>query len=167
MKIMNTLTLRYLKANKKRSLLTLLCIMVSVIMMSCVGIAFSSGKAYYKSYIEKTIGDYHYRIVDNRQEIIDLIKDDSQVDEYYFSCTTQLDYQDSQLYMKSGDSLYFQKKGLYDYIIDGRLPVNKNEIVITPEFLKMNHIDKKIAEKNNAIDTPESYRKTTARCPKW
>ena len=54
MKIMNILTLRYLKANKKRSLLTLLCIMVSVIMMSCVGIAFSSGKAYYKSYIEKT-----------------------------------------------------------------------------------------------------------------
>ena len=37
MKIMNILTLRYLKANKKRSLLTLLCIMVSVIMMSCVG----------------------------------------------------------------------------------------------------------------------------------
>ncbi len=31
----------------------------------------------------------------------------------------------------------------------------------------LNHIDKKIAEKNNAIDTPESYRKTTARCPKW
>ena len=36
MKITNTLTLRYLKANKKRSLLTLLCIMVSVIMMVSV-----------------------------------------------------------------------------------------------------------------------------------
>ena len=156
MKIMNILTLRYLKANKKRSLLTLLCIMVSVIMMSCVGIAFSSGKAYYKSYIEKTRGDYHYRIVDNRQEIIDLIKDDSQVDEYYFSCTTQLDYQDSQLYMKSGDSLYFQKKGLYDYIIDGRLPVNKYEIVITPEFLKMNHIDKKIGDQIT-FDNQQTY----------
>ena len=156
MKITNTLTLRYLKANKKRSLLTMLCIMVSVIMMSSVGIAFSSGKAYYKSYIEKTIGDYHYRIVDNRQEIIDLIKDDSQVDEYYFSCTTQLDYQDSQLYMKSGDSLYFQKKGLYDYIIDGRLPVNKNEIVITPEFLKMNHIDKKIGDQIT-FDNQQTY----------
>ena len=31
----------------------------------------------------------------------------------------------------------------------------------------LNHINKKIAEKNNAIDTPESYRETTALCPKW
>lgn len=31
----------------------------------------------------------------------------------------------------------------------------------------LNHINRKIAEKNNAIDTPESYRKTTALCPKW
>ncbi len=29
------------------------------------------------------------------------------------------------------------------------------------------HINKKIAEKNSAIDTPESYRETTKLCPKW
>ncbi len=31
----------------------------------------------------------------------------------------------------------------------------------------LNHINKKIAEKNYAIDTPESYRETTKLCPKW
>lgn len=31
----------------------------------------------------------------------------------------------------------------------------------------LNHIDRKIVKKNNAIDTPESYRKTTALCRKW
>lgn len=29
------------------------------------------------------------------------------------------------------------------------------------------HINKKIVEKNYAIDTPESYKKTTKRCKKW
>lgn len=31
----------------------------------------------------------------------------------------------------------------------------------------MEHINKKIVEKNYAIDTPESYKKTTKRCKKW
>ena len=57
MKIMNQLTFRYLKENKKRTILTILCITVSVIMICCVGIAFYSGKQFYKEYIEKTDGD--------------------------------------------------------------------------------------------------------------
>lgn len=43
MKIMNQVTIRYLKENKKRTIFTLLCITISVIMISCVGIAFYSG----------------------------------------------------------------------------------------------------------------------------
>lgn len=31
----------------------------------------------------------------------------------------------------------------------------------------LEHINKKITEKNYAIDTPESYKKTTKRCKKW
>ncbi|MBQ9089551.1 MAG: hypothetical protein IJY58_00670 [Alphaproteobacteria bacterium] len=31
----------------------------------------------------------------------------------------------------------------------------------------LKHINRKINEKNNAIDTPESYAKTTKRCKKW
>ena len=146
MKIMNILTLRYLKANKKRSLLTLLCIMVSVIMMSCLGIAFSSGKDYYQSYIETISGDYHYSIDSNSQKTIDTIQNDQLVQEYYLSQTKELYYHDVSLYMRSGDTLYFQKKNMNDYIIEGRLPVNKSEIVITPTYLKMNNLNKTIGD---------------------
>ncbi len=31
----------------------------------------------------------------------------------------------------------------------------------------LDHINRKIAEKNYSIDTPESYRETTKLCPKW
>ncbi len=146
MKIMNILTLRYLKANKKRSLLTLLCIMVSVIMMSSVGITFSSGKDYYKRYIETTSGDYHYSIDSHSQKTIKTIQNDPFVQEYYLSQTNELYYHDVSLHMRSGDTLYFEKKNMNNYLIKGRLPVNKNEIVMTPTYLKMNNLNKTIGD---------------------
>lgn len=76
MKIMNQLTFRYLKENKKRTILTILCITVSVIMICCVGIAFYSGKQFYKEYIEKTVGDYHYLIVSQNPELIKKVAQD-------------------------------------------------------------------------------------------
>src|SRR5699024_12720943 len=64
---------------------TLFRSMVSVIMMSCLGIAFSSGKDYYQSYIETISGDYHYSIDSNSQKTIDTIQNDQLVQEYYLS----------------------------------------------------------------------------------
>ena len=96
MKIINQLTLRYLKQNKKRSILTILCIMVSVIMVSCVGIAFYSGQQFYKDYIERAVGDYHYHFVTDNQEFLDTLAKDSKIEEYYFSSTMPY-YGDNQL----------------------------------------------------------------------
>lgn len=90
MKIINKLTLRYLKENKKRTILTILCIAVSVTMISCVGIAFHSGKQFYKEYIEKTTGDYHYEFTtgnENIHKMMKFLEDDQQINEYYFSNT--------------------------------------------------------------------------------
>ncbi len=146
MKIMNTLTLRYLKANKKRSLLTLLCIMVSVIMMSCVGIAFSSGKDYYKNYLEQTEGDYHYDIYGVNDNVINIIKNDPDIDEYYMSSMLNYDYDDFSISVLAGDSVYFQKLGIQDYILEGRLPDDSHEIILSQSFLEENHINKKIGD---------------------
>lgn len=152
MKIINKLTLRYLKENKKRTILTILCITVSVIMISCVGIAFYSGKQFYKEYVEKTVGDYHYAFVSDNKDFIKVIENDNQIVEYYFSSTESL-YGDEKLNSKSfmnlkrGDSLYFEKENYKDYVINGRLPNNYSEIVISQNYLKMNNLDKNIGDK--------------------
>lgn len=152
MKIINKLTLRYLKENKKRTILTILCITVSVIMISCVGIAFYSGKQFYKEYVEKTVGDYHYAFVSDNKDFIKVIENDNQIAEYYFSSTESL-YGDEKLNSKSfmnlkrGDSLYFEKENYKDYVINGRLPNNYSEIVISQNYLKMNNLDKNIGDK--------------------
>lgn len=45
--------------------------------------------------------------------------------------------------------------------------VRQTEFVLNKMQPLINHINKKIAEKNYQIDTPESYRKTTALCKNW
>lgn len=110
MKIINQLTLRYLKQNKKRSILTILCIMVSVIMVSCVGIAFYSGQQFYKDYIERTVGDYHYHFVTDNQEFLDTLAKDSKIEEYYFSSTMPY-YGDNQL---ESNTFFAYKKDYYN-----------------------------------------------------
>lgn len=152
MKIINQLTLNYLKENKKRTILTILCIAVSVIMISCVGISFYSGKQFYKEYIEKTVGDYHYNMITNQKEVVDIIKKDNQVQEYYFSSSEPF-YKDKNLdnqtfmNLKRGDSLYYQKENYKDLLIEGRLPHNGNEIAISQYYFENSGIDKKIGDK--------------------
>ena len=97
MKIMNKLTLRYLQQNKKRTILTILCISVSVIMICCIGISLYSGKQFYKQYIEHTSGYHHYTIVNNNKDIIQIIKNDSEVKEYYFSSTSFYSVDDKKM----------------------------------------------------------------------
>lgn len=155
MKIINTLTLRYLKHNKKRGLLTLFCIIISVTMMSTLGIAFASGKTYYQNYIEKTVGDYHYYFGSRGKETLEILKNDPEVEEFYLSDVKTFYYNDSEILTLFGDTLYFQKKNMNDYMIEGRLPVNKNEIVMNPQILKMNQIDKSIGDQIKFDDQKE------------
>lgn len=152
MKIINQLTLRYLKQNKKRTILTILCITVSVIMISCVGIAFYSGKQFYKEYTEKTVGDYHYAFVTDNKDFLKIIENDNQIEEYYFSSTEPL-YSDDQLKDKSyinlkrGDSLYFDKEDYQDLLLSGRLPNHHGEIMISENYLNINNFDKNIGDR--------------------
>ncbi|MBS5112334.1 MAG: ABC transporter permease [Coprobacillus cateniformis] len=167
MKIINQLTLRYLKQNKKRSILTILCIMVSVIMVSCVGIAFYSGQQFYKDYIERTVGDYHYQFVTDNQEFLNTLAKDSKIEEYYFSSTMPY-YGDKQLEsrtflnMKRGDSLYFEKENYRSILEKGRLPQNTKEVAISSRYLKANHLQKTIGDTisfyNESEKTTETFK---------
>ena len=166
MKIMNQLTFRYLKENKKRTILTILCITVSVIMICCVGIAFYSGKQFYKEYIEKTVGDYHYLIVSQNPELIKKVAQDKTISEYYFSHTEPY-YHDAQLTdqsflnLKRGDELYFQKEDYENLLVSGRLPQNTEEIVISQNYLKLNQLNVSIGDSidlyNNESHTNDHF----------
>lgn len=170
MKIINKLTLRYLKENKKRTILTILCIAVSVTMISCVGIAFHSGKQFYKEYIEKTTGDYHYEFTtgnENIHKMMKFLEDDKEINEYYFS-NTEFYYPDknkkntNQIRVKRGDLLYYQKRDCQNLLLEGRMPKNSNEIVVDKDYFDSKNISIKLGSqitlyKNNSDNEQKAY----------
>ena len=63
MKILNNLTIKHLKSNKKRTVLTIIAIMLSTFLMVIIGLLFSSFR---DNGIQSTIkynGDYHVKII--------------------------------------------------------------------------------------------------------
>ena len=87
MKIINKLTLRYLKANKKRTIFTILSIALSITMINAVGISLNSIVNYYKESIEMSVGDYHYAFVSNDEEVFEAIEKDADIKQYYYTNT--------------------------------------------------------------------------------
>lgn len=164
MKIMNRITLRYLKENKKRTILTILCITFSVIMISCVGIGFSSVKDYFMQYTLKTEGDYHFTIIDNDTKTIDIIKKDKETKDYYFSRSTTNAYQETNINTKYGDQRYFEKKNLNDYLLRGTLPQNKHQIVLSQRFLDTLKTEKTIGDTIELTDLENDDKITYSIC---
>lgn len=146
MKIINQLTLRYLKMNKKRTILTLLCIAVSVIMISCVGISLYSGQQYYADYTVKTTGDYHYTIVDYNKDIIEKVKNDELVDEVYFSSNEGVSVDGYYVQLKNGDARYFEKENYHSLLLEGRLPEQTNEIAISSKYFSNYNLNYKLGD---------------------
>lgn len=159
MKLMNQLTLRFLKQNKKRTILTIICMTISVVMMSCVGIGLYSGQQMYRDYVSQTEGDFHYKIVSNHQEVINIIKQDDEVKEYYFSNTQYPSYNQTTLSVKNGDNKYYDKLNFQKYIVDGRLPENGNEIAVSKHFIETHkkHIGDRIQLQYEEDNTQKVY----------
>ena len=136
MKIINKLTLRYLKANKKRTIFTILSIALSITMINAVGISLNSIVNYYKESIEMSVGDYHYAFVSNDEEVFEAIEKDADIKQYYYTNTNSyLDKEkDSYVSLKKGDNTFFKERNIEQLLIEGRLPVTSNEIVLTKQY---------------------------------
>lgn len=150
MKIMNQITIRYLKENKKRTIFTLLCITISVMMVSFVGITFSSVKEFFQDYIVQTNGNYHYVIQNNDVNILNILNNDDEIDEYYmnsFDLLYDINNEKFIMYTNFGDMLYFLRNNYSKNIIEGRLPENPQEIVLSQSYLKMFYNKKTIGDK--------------------
>lgn len=159
MKIINQLTLRYLKQNKKRTIFTILSIVLSVTMINAVGISLNSGLSYYKETIEKDEGSYHYRFISDHPKAFELIKNDEQIKDYYFTNTKEYEYGNKKyLSLKKGDQKFYEKNHSQKMIIKGRLPKNSTEIIISQSYLKNNNIDKKIGD---TITLKDDKKKST------
>lgn len=138
MKIINKLTLRYLKENKKRTIFTILSIALSITMINAVGISLNSIMNYYRETIEKRDGVFHYTFITKDQNVFQTIENDQQIKEYYY--TNTIEYVDQKtkenLSLKRGDKTFYEKKNLEQFLIEGKLPTNSKEIVLSESYIE-------------------------------
>lgn len=133
MNLLRELTVKSLKENKKRSIITIIGIMLSVALVVVVTTMVTSLKASMYNLIISEKGNYHVMVADGK-EYLDTIRNHRQVEssfENYELGYSQLDASDkfySYLRYLAMDQNGFSKNGIK--IKDGRLPKNSSEIAI-------------------------------------
>lgn len=161
MKITNTLTLRHLKSNLKRTIVTVMGIIVSVAMITAVCVSVSSFLDFLEEAEINASGYYHAAIgqeeIQKSKTTVSLQKIiDSKGVKYAGAVNLdpmeQANVHNSEFENKgianigtmSADAFKIFAK---DY--DGEIPKNEKEIVVSKEFIKKNHLDWKIGQTVN------------------
>ncbi|MDD5864938.1 MAG: ABC transporter permease [bacterium] len=151
MDLLNKLTIKNLKLNKKRTIVTIIGIMLSVALITAVATMYSSAIKSLINFETYHKGNFHIAFYDVNENDVYKIEKNKGVEELYL--TNNIGYAKLNnskneykpyAYIKAftNDAL----ENLSIKLIDGRLPKNENEIVI-PNHLKTNgRIDLKIGD---------------------
>ncbi len=142
MGLLNKLTIKNLKLNKKRTIVTIIGIMLSVALITAVATMYTSAIKSMVEFETNQKGEFHVAFYDVDVKDLSSIKNNKGVDKIYVTSNigyAKMDRSKNQdkpyVYLKgfTKDSL----EGLSVKIIEGRLPENENEILI-PNHLKTN-----------------------------
>lgn len=138
-----TLTLRTLKLNLRRTILTILTIVLSVGMMTAVLCGGWSMLQFMQDKEKSYAGDYEY-IIDNLswQQVEELknIRNIEDISLLRFSGSSfyGVPSSKSMLAIAEINGTFIERFSLEKYLIDGRFPTSENEIILPQDFIKEN-----------------------------
>ena len=152
MTILSKLSLKSLKLNKKRSISTIIGIILSVALICAVGTLVSS---FQRTLIEETInqsGYYHLQINNVTDEDIETIKNNRDVKDYFSI------YENGYAVMENSQNEYkpyYKVESMSEDVfnrlkfnlIEGRFPKNSSEIIISRHIIDNANIDLKLGDK--------------------
>lgn len=150
MNILNRLTKKNLALNKKRTIVTIIGILLSTALIVCVsGMVTSFQKTLVNATIESD-GNYHAFISDmNKKDLLALEENRTIKDFYlisdlgYAEFETQNPYK-PYLFIRAFDEKALKNLGLD--LLEGRLPQSDTEIVLSQHFLEDSNFDKKLGD---------------------
>ena len=176
MTLLNKLTIKNLKLNKKRTIVTIIGIMLSVALITAVASMYASGIKSLIKYETSIKGDFHTAFYNVPTSDIDKFVNNRNIEK--LNITEGIGY--AKVDSKNEDKPYAYLKGftkdalnnLSVRLVKGRLPENTNEIVI-PTHLKTNgHLDlklndsitlevgKRIDSKGSELSQSDKYQNT-------
>ena len=151
MNIVNTLTLRHIKTHKKRSILTVVAIIVSVAMVTAV---FTSSISFIKFFQNATIaldGNWHAKFTDKDYSLHKpFYATDENIEE--FAARASLGHTDFGIEKSSHISFIFAaEKNWFSMrnvtVSQGRLPVNSHELLLTTTAIEEFDLNVNIGDK--------------------
>lgn len=163
MNIVNKVTLRHLKENKRRTLVTIIGVIISVAMITAVA---TLGVSFLDVMIRQHIannGEWHVRYGDVTPAQIEAIEQDSETDKLVLSSDGYASFEASDNDNKP--YLYIQNynpAGMEQFpvaVVDGRLPESPHEIVISEEIVSHPETGYKIGDELR-LDVGERWSKT-------
>ena len=152
MNLLNKLTIKNLKLNKKRTIVTIIGVILSVALITAVATLFFSANASLIKYEISKKGNFHYVFRNVEEKNIKYFKENRDVENYYV--TQEVGYaslEDCQnenkpyACIEAFDKKSFDNLGIN--LVEGRIPESNKEIVI-PTHLKTNgRISYKVGDK--------------------
>ena len=176
MTLLNKLTIKNLKLNKKRTIVTIIGIMLSVALITAVASMYASGIKSLIKYETLIKGDFHTAFYNVPTSDIDKFVNNRNIEK--LNITEGIGY--AKVDSKNEDKPYAYLKGftkdalnnLSVRLVKGRLPENTNEIVI-PTHLKTNgrldlklndsitlEVGKRIDSKGSELSQSDKYQNT-------
>ena len=141
MNLLNKLTIKNLKLNKKRTIVTIIGIILSVALITAVASIYASGIASLIDYEKNRNGDFHVAFYDVPADDLEVFKNNRAIET--INLTQNIGYAkiDSQNEYKPYAFIKSFEKGSLENLsvrlVEGRLPENDGEILI-PTHLKTN-----------------------------
>nr|WP_295973083.1 FtsX-like permease family protein [uncultured Bacillus sp.] len=163
MNIINKVTVRHLKENKRRSLVTIIGVIISVAMITAVA---TLGVSFLDLMIRQEIvknGEWHVQYKDVTPDQIKAIEQDNETKTLVLSSDGYAALEESNNAYKP--YLYFKnynKIGMEQFpmeVIEGRLPQNENEIAISEAIISNAKVDYKIGDQLT-VDIGDRWSKT-------
>ncbi|MEG0855749.1 MAG: FtsX-like permease family protein [Terrisporobacter sp.] len=149
MNLYSSLTLRYLKENKKRTIVTIVGIILSTALICGIGNIFESLMDFQIRKTVESSGSFHATFNDIEKKDVKLITKSAGLSKYGYS--NELGYakiddnQNDLIDVKSYDKAMFDSYNLT--LKEGKLPTSDNEIVLSETFLDLSN--KKIGDNIN------------------
>lgn len=149
MNIVNTLTLRHIKTHKKRSILTILAIIVSVAMVTAVFTSALSFVNYFKNITVAIDGDYHaYVHTDDYLKYKDKFNtpdiDKYGIDLWYGDADIDNDQNSFEMSINAVDKNYLDIRNVQ--VSKGEMPKTANELLVHQKFMEKHNLNWKIGD---------------------
>lgn len=150
MNLLNTFIIKNLKLNKKRTIVTIIGIILSVALICALTSLYVSAVSSFAKYETDIRGDFHYAFFDVDVKDLDLFDDNIKINSYYVmqnigytTLETSNEYKPYALIKALSDEALASSS---IHLLEGRFPKNANEIVI-PSHLKTNgHVDYQVGD---------------------